>query len=135
MIDAGETDIAIDELRWLLDGSSDFIEAHALLGELALSEDNDVQLARAHFGFAYQTGVKALRRAKMPAPLPYRLRANQPFFQSGKGLAWCLDQLGKPQMAIEVLEMLLKCDGDSPLGLEEMLEAVKGGEKSKGVRS
>jgi len=132
MIEEGEIDIAIDELRWLLDGSNEFIEAHSLLGELALSEDNDVELARAHFGFAYQTGMKALRRAKMPTPLPYRLKANRAFFESGKGLAWCLGQLDKPQMAVEVLETLLSCDPDSPLGLAEMLDGMKargGGKK------
>ena len=52
MIDAGEVDVAVDELRWLLSGCSDFVDAHRLLGELALSE-NDLPLARAHFGYAY----------------------------------------------------------------------------------
>ncbi len=122
MIKAGETDVAIDELRWLLSGCSEFIEAHRLLGELALSEDNDVPLARAHFGFAYQLGLNAWRRAKMPTPLPYRLPANQAFFESGKALAWCLAELNQPEKAVEVLETLLACDPSGPLGLPEMLE-------------
>ena len=63
MIEAGELDVAIDELRWLVGGCSEFIEAHGLLGELALATDEDVALARGHFGVAVQLGLKALERA------------------------------------------------------------------------
>lgn len=122
MIDGGETDIAIDELRWLLDGCSDFIEAHSLLGQLALSEDNDPKLARGHFGYAYQLGLTALRRAGSPIPLPYQITENQAFFEAGKGLAFCLIQLEKPEMAREVLDELLRCDPTDPLGLTAMRE-------------
>ncbi len=121
MIDAGETDIAIDELRWLVDGCREFIEAHCMLGELVLLENNDTALARGHFGYAYQLGLTALRRAKNPTPLPYRLPANQAFFEAGKGLASCLGQLDKTTMAIETLQQLLDCDPTDPLGLQEML--------------
>ncbi len=124
MIEAGEMDVAIDELRWLLSGCSEFIEVHRLLGELALSEDNDTPLARAHFGFAYQMGLKAWRRAKMPSPLAYRLPANQAFFESGKALAWCLAKLNQPEKAVEVLKTLLACDPSGPLGLPDMLEEI-----------
>jgi hypothetical protein len=37
MIEKGETDVAIDELRWLVDGCREFIDAHRMLGELVLS--------------------------------------------------------------------------------------------------
>jgi hypothetical protein len=40
MLDAGETQIAIDELRWLLEDCHEFLAAHRLLGELALGEDD-----------------------------------------------------------------------------------------------
>src|SRR5262245_53817937 len=63
MIAAGETEIARDELRWLLDECHDFIEAHTLLGDLALAE-NDLKLARGHYGYAYQLGLKAIERTK-----------------------------------------------------------------------
>ena len=62
MIEAGEVDIAIDELRWLLGGCSDFIAAHRMLGEAAMLE-SDIPLARGHFGYAFQIGVKALDQA------------------------------------------------------------------------
>jgi len=120
MIEAGEIDIAVDELRWLLSGCSDSMEAHLLLGSLALSEDHDLPLARGHFGYAYQLGMKALRRAGRPAPLPYRLPANRSFFEAGKGLAHCLKELGQTDKAREVLEELLRADPSDPLGLTQM---------------
>jgi hypothetical protein len=126
MIDAGAADVAADELRWLLEGCSDFIEAHRLLGELALSVEKDLPLARGHFGAAYQLGITSLRRAGSPAPLPYRLPANQDFFAAGKQLARCLHEMGKTHMALEVLEHLLKCDPTDPLGLREMTAELLG---------
>src|SRR5437016_1135736 len=83
MIEGGEHEIAVDELRWLLNGCSDFIDAHRQLGELALL-DQDWQLARGHFGYAYQIGVKAWERTGKPTPVPYRLPGNQSFFEAGK---------------------------------------------------
>ena len=124
MIEGGEADIAIDEIRWLLSGCSDFIDAHGLLGMLALGEDDDLELARGHFGYAYQLGLTAHRRAGLPAPLPYRIEANQAFFEAGKGLAHCLSKLGRPKMAREVLDHLLDCDPSDPLGLAEMRDRL-----------
>ena len=67
MIAAGEHEIAQDELLWLLGGCHDFIEAHRLLGELALT-DGDANLARGHFGIAFTLGDKAAKtiRGKFP---------------------------------------------------------------------
>lgn len=124
MLDGGEPEIAIDELRWLLQECSDFIAAHRLLGELALSEDQDLELARGHFGYAYQLGLTALRRQDLPTPVAYQRPANQAFFEAGKGLAHCLAQLDKPAMAREVLETLLRCDPDDPLGLGCLLASL-----------
>ena len=71
MIEAGELEIAVDELRWLLSGCAEFIAAHVLLGELAVAMHDDLPLARGHFGAGYQLGLQTLRRAKMPKPLLY----------------------------------------------------------------
>lgn len=127
MIAEGESEIAVDELRWLLSGCSEFIEAHALLGELALANDNDIPLARGHFGFAYQLGHQTLRRNKCRGPLPYDLPANQPFFHAGQGLAWCLEQLGKSDLAQEVVVALTALDPKDPLQLRAMLDEIRGG--------
>jgi tetratricopeptide (TPR) repeat protein len=117
MLDAGEVDVAIDELRWLLNGCSDFVAAHRLLGELAMA-DGDLKLARAHFGYAYNIGVSALPPQGLPGPLPYRFPVNQGFFEAAKGLAWCLHELDKRERALGVLEQMLTCDPTDPLGVK-----------------
>ncbi|RIK79708.1 MAG: hypothetical protein DCC68_12655 [Planctomycetota bacterium] len=118
MIAAGEIEIAVDELRWLLSGCHDFVDAHRLLGELALADD-DLALARGHFGIAYQLGTKAAGNLK--GTLPYRLSGNQSFHESGKGLVWCLSKLGKHDLAQEVAGALLRFDPTDPLGIGQLL--------------
>jgi hypothetical protein len=120
MLDAGEIDVAVDELRWLLEGCNVLLEAHKLLGEIALSDD-DLILARNHFGFAYEMGLEALGSG-FAGTLPYKRKANQAFFEAGKGLAWSLKQLGEPKLAKEVVDQLLAFDPTDPLGLAAMLE-------------
>ena len=120
MVDVGETEIARDELRWLLDGCSDLIEAHKLLGELALLEE-DHALARGHFGYAYRIGEQTLRSADVHGPLPYAAAPNQPFFEAAKGLAYCLLKLGKRDLAEEVAAKAILCDPSDPLGMRQLL--------------
>lgn len=122
MIAAGEHEIARDELRWLLEGCSDNIAAHELLGELALDEEN-IPLARGHFGYAYQLGMKAIRAAGSPAPFPFEQAANQPYFSAGKGLVHCLLKLDKRDVAADVVEFLVQCDPRDPLHLRRLLES------------
>lgn len=117
MLEAGEEDIAIDELRWLLNGCPDFIEAHRMLGELALAA-GDVHLARAHFGFGYDLGLAAIPARGLKGPLPYSRPANQAFFESAKGLAWVFSELGMPDRAREVLDTMLRLDPSDPLGAQ-----------------
>lgn len=128
MIDAGELEIARDELLWLIRDCQDFIEAHCLLGQLALI-GNDLPLARGHFGYAYRLGLGALPAGKAPGMVPYRLSANRAFFESGKGLAWSLEQLGKRELALEVVDTLLALDPDDPLGLAEMQTRLAQGDE------
>ena len=126
MIEAGETDIALDELRWLLSGCSEFIAAHVLLGDIA-RDTNDLPLARGHYGAGYQLGLQTLRRAKMPKPLLYSQLANQSFFEAGRGLVWSLEKLGKPQMAEEVMSTLIELDPTDPLQLRTLLDELRSG--------
>lgn len=120
MLDSGELEIARDELRWLLEGCSDFIAAHRLLGEVAL-ELGDLSLARGHFGYAFQIGDAALTYTSPAALAPYRYAGNQAFLESAKGLAWSLKGLNKPEDARQILERLLALDPDDPLGARALL--------------
>ena len=114
MLDAGETEIALDELRWLLDDCHEFLAAHRLLGDLAVAA-GDLKLARGHFGIAFELGVKAAEKAT--GPLPYSRPANRDFYESAKALVGCLKQLGKTEMARDVVERVLRLDPSDPMGL------------------
>ena len=85
MIAASEADVAVDELRWLVETCPEMIEAHYLLGKLAVESMGDVPLGRGHFGFGYQLGERALAKAKNPAPVTALHPANRPFFDAGRG--------------------------------------------------
>ena len=123
IFEAGEFEVARDELRWLLSGCSDFIDAHRLLGEIALV-DGDLPLARGHFGNAYQLATRAIDRAgASPRKFPFRLAPNRAFLESAKGLIHCLKQLDREELAREIVERALRCDPSDPLGLRGMIEA------------
>ncbi len=126
MIAADEHEIARDELRWLLSECHDFLEAHQLLGDLAMAA-NDVRLARGHYGYAYQLGLGAITRSGQVQLLPYRLPANQAFFVAGGGVAVCLIKMGQRRMARDVVERLLQLDASDPLQLREGLNYKPGG--------
>jgi hypothetical protein len=117
MVEAGETEIAHDELVWLLSECPDFLEAHVQLGLIAL-EDDDVKLARGHFGRAYELGIRALDAAGAAAPVPYNLDGNKPFFQAAKGLVHALVELGRRKSAHEVCERLAPLDPADPLNIQ-----------------
>jgi hypothetical protein len=126
MVDAGEHEIAQDELRWLLSDCAENVAAHVLLGELAM-EAGDFPLARGHYGAGYQLGLQTLRRAGMPKPLLYSQPANRAFFEAGQGLAGSLEKLGKSAMANEIVSTLLELDPSDPLRLRAMVDALRTG--------
>lgn len=123
MLKAGETDVAIDELRWLLDGCQPLLDAHKLLGEIALA-DNDLELARAHFGMAWSLGIAALPKGRR-CRLPYHRPANRTLLEAGKGLARCLRELEHPQLSAEIVVQLRDLDPSDPLKLTETFADVK----------
>lgn len=108
MIAAGELEIARDELLYLVSDCRGFLEAHNLLGELALEEE-DISLARGHFGFAYEIGLDSLP-AGFRGILPARRDYNRAFFLAGRGLARCLIARGQQQEGRDVLVQLAKFD-------------------------
>ncbi|HID76377.1 MAG TPA: hypothetical protein EYP56_10320 [Planctomycetaceae bacterium] len=119
VLEAGEVDVAEDELRWLLDGCSMFLEAHQLLGRLALAR-GDVELAHAHLRRAWDLGMAALSRS-FSGRLPYARRANRPFLEAGRELVRCLLARGDRDAALEVARRLWSLDPDAPLGVEQLL--------------
>jgi len=120
MLAAGETQIARDELQWLLEDCHDFLDAHRLLGEIALV-DEDFSLARGHFGYAFRLGQRAIQQAGEPRPVSYSLPANRTFHESGKGLVFCLVRMEKRDVAAEVVEFLLRCDPSDPLKVRQLI--------------
>jgi hypothetical protein len=120
IMETGELDVARDECRWLLEGCSDCLEAHRILGEIALA-DHDLPLARGHFAQAYRQGAKAIERARLTAALPYRLPANRSFFESAKGLVWCLRQLDRHEMAAEIVTRVVALDPEDPLHIQGVM--------------
>jgi hypothetical protein len=119
MVEAGETDIARDELVWLLSECPDFLDAHVQLGLIALEED-DPKLARGHFGRACELAFRTLETAGSPRPLPYALDGNKPFFQAAKGLVHCLVEMGRRQTAREVCQRIAPFDASDPLGIQRL---------------
>jgi hypothetical protein len=127
MIEAGELEIATDELRWLLSGCSEFMAAHVLLGELAVETGNDIPLARGHFGFAYQLGQKALARQKCHGPLPGAQPANVAYYAAARGLAYCLEKQGQAAMANEIALAVKQLDPTDPAGVTALLDELRSG--------
>ena len=126
MIEAGESDIAREELVWLLSECPDFLDAHLQLGLLAL-EENDPKLARGHFGRAVEIGFRALEAAGNPRPLPYSLPGNRAFFESAKGLVHALLETGKKGMAGDTARKVAALDPADPLGLVRLASSASGG--------
>lgn len=125
MIDEGEADVAVDELRWLLGMCHEMLDAHFLLGKIAVEAQNDVPLGRGHFGAGYQLGWQAWRRAGQPTPVSPLHPANRVFFDCGRGLVWCLHHLEKSDLAVEVIEQMLAMDPSDPLALKSWLDELR----------
>jgi hypothetical protein len=130
MLAAGEADVARDELRWLLEGCSDFLEAHVLLGRLAWDEGR-VDLARGHYGYAHAIGRRALG-PRFRGSLPYEQPANRPLIEAAVGLARCLAHLARHDDARRVLEEVLLWDAGDPLGARAILDELDRKKESKG---
>lgn len=122
MLDMGEIDLAVDELRYLLEGCPPLIEAHKLLGEIALA-DGDLELARPHLERACQLGETALPKGPLPARLAADRPANQPFFEAGKALALCLRRLDEEAAARALVDRLLALDPADPLRVSDVFAA------------
>ena len=121
MLEAGEIDVAVDELRWLLERCRALLEAHELLGRIALAAE-DFDLARGHLAYAFELGSAATAAQGLSGVLPSTRPANGPFFRAGRGLAECLKRQGEASAAKRVVERLLALDPRDSLGIRGVLE-------------
>jgi len=119
MVEEGETEVARDELVWLLSECPDFLDAHVHLGLIALEED-DPKLARGHFGRAYELCLRALEAAGDPRPLPYELPGNRPFYEAAKGLVHALVSTGRGRVAADVCRRIAPLDPADPLSIQRL---------------
>jgi len=87
----------------------------------------DPTLARGHFGFAVQLGIKALERANVSGPLPYAQPANQSFHDAGRGLVESLLALGMLPKAIDLVKKLTRLDPSDPLELRALVDTAQSG--------
>ena len=120
ILEAGETDIARDELLWLLEDCRDCLAAHVLLGELA-EQAGDWKLARGHYGYAYQLGESAIDAAsvdgRLPGELPADLPANRDFYLAAEGLVTSLLALQETPRAQAIAARVLAWDPRDPAQL------------------
>jgi tetratricopeptide (TPR) repeat protein len=123
MMAAGEFEVARDELRWLLEGCGDMVDAHVKLGDIAVAE-GDIPLARGHFGYALQICEAALQPHPQ-AQLPYSNKANRPFFAAAKSVARCLGQLQRQSEAIKIIERMLRLDPEDGLGFKALRQEIE----------
>lgn len=112
MILRDEQEIARDELLYLVADCRGFLEAYCVMAEQALEEE-DIALAKGHFGFAYENGLDALPRG-FKGLLPVKEGYNVHFFHAGRGLARCLIAKGELKKGREVLEQLRRFDPEEP---------------------
>lgn len=108
MIAGEEYEIARDELLYLVADCRAFFAAHNLLGELALLDEN-IGVARGHFGFVIETVSRGLP-PRYTGRIPARRGYNRHIFQAGKQLARCLVALDDLKAAGDVLKQLVAWD-------------------------
>jgi hypothetical protein len=116
MLKAEEIDVAEDELRWLVGGCEALLEGHKLLGDIAAGDEN-WELARVHYGYAYQLGLDAVKQGRLRGTLPFARPNNRPLHEAGQGLAKTLLAMDEPSLTQKVIKQLLAWDPSNPMDL------------------
>ena len=110
---AGDPEAARDALRFALQGCGDNVWVHVALGLIALEDFKDANLARGHFGYAFELAERAIPR-QFDGRIPREHPANRPLYDAIQGLIACYEALGNPDSAKELRQ---KSDAWSrPLG-------------------
>lgn len=118
MLAHAEWDLAVDELLWLLRECRELLEAHQLLGRIALFQGK-LELARAHLGYAYELGLNATG-PRFTGRLPFARPSNRPLLQATYDLVQCLIRLDEHDLARSVAQQLLKWDPSDPLHVRDL---------------
>ncbi len=95
---AGEPEEARDSLRFALQGCGDNMYVHVALGGLALEIDRDANLARGHFGYAFELAERTLPRG-FAGTISRNAPPNRPLYEAVEGLIQCYRSLGQPAEA------------------------------------
>src|SRR5690606_30554048 len=109
---AGDPDGARDALRYALEGCGDNLWIHVALGRIALEDDRDYNLARGHFGYAFELVERALPRS-FNGRLPRKLPGNRPFFEAAEGLAACYEGMNRRDEAHKIRRQVDRLAGPS----------------------
>lgn len=109
----GDVESARDALRFALQGCRDSLWIHVALGRIALEDQGDAELARGHFGYAFELVLNALP-ANFQGRLPRDRPANQPAFEAIEGLIKCFEKLKIPREVEYLSGMARKLEGSSP---------------------
>ena len=96
--EAGDPEDARDALRFALSACRDNLWVHVALGQIALREFNDPQLALGHFGYAVELASLVVTPQFKGKLLPNR-RNNRPVFDAIEGMIECYEKQGKPKDA------------------------------------
>lgn len=107
---AGEPEEARDALRYALQGCGDNLWVHVALGRIALESDKDPNLAKGHFGYAFELANKAIPR-DFAGRLPRNRAANRPFYDAVDGLIACHAALGRPAEVEELRALARRLGG------------------------
>lgn len=102
---AGEPELARDALRYALEGCRENLWVHTALGDLALREYRDPNLARGHYGYVVELAQRGFPPG-FSGRLPRDRDANRPFFDALDGLIASLEALGRGRDADELRELL-----------------------------
>ena len=105
----GDPESARDALRYALQGCGDNLWVHVALGRIALEEFKDPQLARGHFGYAFELAHKAFP-SDFKGRLPSGRDVNRPYFEAIDGLATCYEALGMPTEAAPLRGLARRLD-------------------------
>jgi hypothetical protein len=91
---AGAVDEARAALRYALDGCGENLWIHVALGRIALEVDNNLALARGHFGYAFEL-VRGAVPPEFRGVLPADRHANRPLYTAIDGLLACAEREGR----------------------------------------